>query len=246
MNFDLVAFIARLRKEEHPAPNWPAQLGLRLVLVFLVARIAALAVVSMLVNPEAAAAGMISPVMVNLAALLAAVVTLAVVWLTLSRRTDFPAAALRLEAYPGSILLMMLFALGFAVLIDFVPLIFGTIGLPAGLIGLNDASTLTWLLAALVVVVALPLVEMVVLQGVLYPALAADRDNLVAILLTGLVYTVLQVFDSPFDLALWVESLLAGLFLTSVRAHQQSTRATVIAASMFGLFALFKVLRLFL
>jgi membrane protease YdiL (CAAX protease family) len=237
-------FMARLRQKE-AAPPWTAILGLGLVVAYFVARIVSLALVSLLVDIDAAANGVISPLTTNYASILAALVALGIAWRAVSRRDAQPMTALQLRHFSGSILLLVLFSLGMAILVDFVPLILNTVGLPVAMVGLANAASATWVLAAIFAIVVGPVVEMLILQGVLYPALAVNRDNGRAVLLTALMYTVLQVMDNPSDPALWGASFLGGVYLSSVRAHQKSTRAAIIAASMFGLFALFKAMRLF-
>lgn len=246
MNFDLGAFIARVRTKE-PAPAWSLSTALGLLMAYFVARVAALALLSVLMDADAAALGMFSPLTANLAGLLTGLVTLGLIGLVLRQRVKGDLVkALRLSHWPGSVLLLMIFAIAMAILIDFVPLLFGTIGLPVALQGMAAAEMPGWLAAAAYLVVIGPLAEMTLVEGVLYPALAKGRDNIRAVLFSAVAYTVIQVFDNPADLVLWITALLAGLTFGTLRAHQKSTRATVIAAAMFGLFAIFKALRLFL
>ncbi|MBN2469397.1 MAG: hypothetical protein JXN59_01640 [Anaerolineae bacterium] len=246
MDFDLAAFLARVRTKE-PAPAWQLNTALGLLIAYFVTRVVALALVSVLLDADAAAQGMFSPLAANLAGIVTGLVTLALIALALRRQgRGGLAAALRLGRWPGPVLMLMIFSIGMAILIDFVPLLFGTIGLPVALQGMAAAEMPGWLVAAAHVVVVGPLAEMALVQGVLYPALAARRDNLRAVLFSAAGYAVIQVFDNPADLVLWSTALLAGVYFGLLRAHQKSTRATVIAAAMFGAFALFKALRLFL
>ncbi|MFC1959876.1 type II CAAX prenyl endopeptidase Rce1 family protein [Chloroflexota bacterium] len=249
MGFDLAAFIARLREAETPPP-WPVRTGLALWLAYLVIRIVALAGVSMAVDAEAAALGMLSPAVMNLAMIVAALVTLGLILLVVRRYTALAGSTvtglLRLGRYSGSILLLILAALGAAMLIDFVQLLAGTIVLPVNLQGLAAGNMAGWLLAGAYMVLFGPLVETLLLQGVLYPVLAVNRDNLVALLFTALLFMLLRVFDNPVSPVLWVESFLTGVFITGVRAHQKSTRSALIAAVMIGVFTLYKGLRLLL
>lgn len=246
MSFDPQTFVARLRQPE-AAPGWSATLAAMLVLAYLAARVVALAILSVLLDAEAAARGAFSPLAANLAGVVAALTALGLAALTVRRRVRGSlAAALGLQRWPGSTLLLMIFALGMAILIDFVPLLFQTIGLPVTLQGLGAGGLADWLAAALYVVVAAPLAEMALLAGMLFPALAAGSSRLLAIGLTTLIYAAVQTFDNPANPVAWIEALLTGAFLIILRAYQRSTRPTVIAAAMFGLFALFKALRLFL
>lgn len=246
MDFDLARFMARLRVRE-AAPPWGLSTALGLMMGYFVLRVAALAFVSVLVDPNAVATGAFAPLTVNLAGIVTGLASLVLISVTLRRVTggEF-SAALRLGEWRGAVLLVMLLSLGMAILIDFVPLLFGTIGLPVALQGMAAAEMPGWGAAALLFVVVAPLVEMTLILGVLYPALAARLTNIHAILFSALAYAVIQVFDSPADGVLWITALLTGLYLSTLRAYQQSTRPTVVAAAMVGLFALFKALRLFL
>lgn len=246
MSFDMERFMARLQVEE-PAPPWGLTTALGLLMGYFVLRVAALAFVSVLVDADAAAAGVFTPLTANLAGIVTGLATLVLVGVTLRRQAGASLTSdLRLGRWPGSILLLMLLSIGMAILIDFVPLLFGTIGLPVALQGMAAAEMPGWIAAAVLFVVVAPLAEMVLILGVLYPALAAPRGNRQAILFSALAYAVIQVFDSPADFVLWITALLIGLYLAMLRAYQRSTRPTVIAAAMVGLFALFKALRLFL
>lgn len=247
MNLDFRSFMARLREPE-TAPPWGATYALQIVLAYLLLRVLGLAFVTTLVDPAAITTGIVSPLTVNLALGLAALLATGLAWLAVARRTAEPVTrALRLDMPVRSTLLLLLFALGAAILIDFVALAFQTIDLPLNLIGLAGGDAAAWGAAALVTVLIVPLGEAILLQGLLYPALAARLGNNVrALAIVALIYAVLQVIDNPADLILWLQSYLAGVFLTGVRAHQQSTRAAFIAGIAFGLFALFKALRLFI
>ncbi len=246
MNLNFQAFMARLRAAEG-APPWPPSTGLWLLLAFIAARVVvAPLLVTAVLSPEAVTAG-ISPAITNLSASVGDILALSLAWVTLRRAVRGPMIrALRLDRTADSAWLVALFSLGAAIVVDFAPLAFQTIGLPVNLIGLAGGSAPTWLLAAFFTVIIGPLTDAVLLHGVLYPALAARAGNLRAILLTALAFMVAQVIDNPADRVLWLESLLAGLYLTGVRAHQQSSRAAVLAGMMFGVFAMFKAMRLFL
>ena len=246
MNAGIEALMARLRAQE-PMPPWSTLYGFTMVIVYFVVQVGALAVVSVGLESDAAAAGVVSPLTLNLAAIIGALITLALLWITLQQRVGGSVrGALRLTVRGGSIWLVLLFSLGTAILIDFVPLAFQNIGLPVNLIGLGTAGPGGWIAAVGFVVFIGPLVETLLLQGVLYPAAASRHGNMRAIALTALVYMVLQVaLDNPGDPALWLESFLTGYYLTGVRAHQQSTGMALLARIMFGVFAVIKALRLF-
>jgi len=247
MIFDRDSFLARLREPE-AAPAWPTGFALWMTLAYVILRIAALALVSVLGDPVALQTGVINPLTTNVAAGLAGLVTVGVVWSAAARRSGQPAArALRVTGWRGSILLLFLLSLGVAILNDYEPLLFQTIGLPPNLTRLNGASPAAWIAAGLVTLVIEPLVRAILFAGLLYPALAAGPGgNGRALPLTALVFTLVQVIDNPADPVLWLTSFLAGGYLIGVRAHQKSTGASLWAAVGLGLFTLFKTLRLFL
>ncbi len=241
-------FLLDLRQKE-PAPPWTAWAGLGLLAGYLALRIAALTVVSVLVEPDLAAQGVLDVRAASLAGILAAILAAVMVWGMVGRRIGAGqggvAQALRLDRRPRSILLLTLTSLGAAILIDFLPLFLQTVSIPVALQGMEGAAAPIWLLAGAYVVLFGPLAETLILQGVLYPALAAGHDNRWAVAITALLFALMRAFDNPLDLLLWGESFLTGAYLTGVRAHQKSTRAALLAAIVFGAFALYKTMRLF-
>ena len=142
--------------------------------------------------------------------------------------------------------IIALFSLGVAIAVDLVALITRTVGLPLTLSGINGADFGVWLLAALFALIAQPVVETILLQGVWYPALAGRAGNIPAILFVALTHLALQAFPpgNPGDPALWIEAFLIGLYITALRAHEGSTRSAILARMMFGAFLMARALLL--
>ena len=247
MHVDVRDFLARLRQKEAPPP-WSLGLGGALFITYLVLRVVMLVGVSFLMEPGAAVSLTISPLTVNTAAILTAVLILILIGMTLRRSPPVGGSvreALGLHRRAGVAILLVLFGLGAAILVDFVPLIVQRFPFPLTLQGLANAGAGSWLVAAAYTVVVEPVMETVLLAGVIYPALAARRGNMQAILLTGVLYALLVAFDTPSAPVLWVDAFLTGVIITGVRVYTQSVRSALIVALMFGVFQFYKVLRWF-
>lgn len=247
MNVSWSAFMARLRDDE-PAPGWSLAFALGLLALYFIVNVFAQFFLGSLVDPLAIQAGAITPLALNLGAAVGGALVVGMVWVLLRPRVRGPVyEALRLQRGTLSTWLLVLIGLGAVISIDFVPLIFQTVGLPVSLVGLAGETAASWLLAALVVLVIGPVVLTLLLQGVLYPVLAAARDNAQAVLLTALAETaVIVALGDPADPVLWLQAFLTGVYLTAVRAHQKSTWAALLSRVVFGVFALAKAARLFL
>lgn len=247
MNLNLRSLMARLQEQE-PPPPWSAATGVGLVIAYFVLQVSALTLFSVLVDAEAARVGLVSPAVVNFSAIVAGLLAVLLLWLVLRRRAPTALArALRIERPVGSAWLLVLFSLGAAILVDFVPLAAQAAGLPGNLLNMAGASGLGWVLAAVFTALVGPLALALLLQGALYPAVAARRGNLQAIVLTALVYMALQVaLGNPGDASLWGQMFFTGLYVTGARAYQQSTRAALVAHLVIGVFWLFKAGWLFL
>jgi membrane protease YdiL (CAAX protease family) len=241
MNFRVL--VARLRAEE-PAPPWSLARAVQLLASYvLLYVIAAPLAVTVLAGPEAAQT--FNPVIANLSSLLASGALLALIIPALWQdvRRGSPIHTLRLDrSGPTPVWAIVLISLGTAITIDLIPILAQVFSLPPNLLGLwwQDAASLA--LVVITIPVVLPLTETILLQGMLYPALAARVGNLRAIALTGLAFAVLQALPDPSDPVLWITALLSGLYLTGVRAFEQSTRAALAARLMFAVFLLIKAL----
>lgn len=241
MNFRVL--VARLRAEE-PAPLWSLARAVQLLVGYILLYvIAAPLVVTVLAGAQAAQT--FNPVIANLSSLLAsgALLALIVPALRQDAQRESRLHALRLDrSGPTPVWAIVLISLGAAITIDLIPILAQVFTLPINLLGLwwQDAALLA--LVVITMLVALPLAETTLLQGFLYPALAAHVGNLRAIALTGLAFAMLQALPDPSDPVLWITALLSGLYLTGVRAFEQSTRAALVARLMFAVFLLIKAL----
>lgn len=113
--------------------------------------------------------------------------------------------------------------------------------LPQILRPLAGSVDTVWLWAAILALVVGPVTEGLVFYGVLYPALARDvKDNIVAVVVVALVYTVivfmLSATPQPHTWSLLVQPFLMTLAIGGLRAYTQSTRLAIVARVMFGLF----------
>lgn len=177
-----------------------------------------------------------------------------------ARRGD-PRAAdpdpLRLRRAGGAPLIFVLFlSLGLAILIDLIGAgIGGGFVRAPELLGVSlNAGLFPLLLALLFMVVVQPIAEELIFRGVAYPALRAAFGFGLAIAfsagLHGLFHLIVyppNYGDLPALNQLWfglaIPSLDA-LVIALVRAHQRSTRASIVAHIGFGLFAVLKALAL--
>lgn len=114
----------------------------------------------------------------------------------------------------------------------------------AALRGLGgDAGT--WLLAAVFLLLAQPLGEGLVFQGLMLPRLRASLGPWAGWLLTGLLYGLLSFLIYGAQLSgadqIWyglIAPLLSGLFLGALRVRSGSTRAAIVGQMSLGLGAL--------
>lgn len=107
----------------------------------------------------------------------------------------------------------------------------------------SDAGT--WLLAAVFLLLAQPLGEGLVFQGLLLPRLRASLGPWGGWLLTGLLYALLSflIYGAQISGAdqIWyglIAPLLSGLFLGALRVRSGSTRAAIVGQMGLGLGAL--------
>jgi membrane protease YdiL (CAAX protease family) len=108
---------------------------------------------------------------------------------------------------------------------------------PPSLGSLVGPVTVSWVVAAVVALLALPIGEELLLRGLLYPALADRVGNLAAIALTSLIGMLLAILlAGPLPWYAIIQPLLMGLVLTTLRAHTKSTQMAIVARTMFGLF----------
>jgi membrane protease YdiL (CAAX protease family) len=160
--------------------------------------------------------------------------------------------ALRLGPTNARLFVVLLFALGMAVLIDLIDLGITGSFLPApelrSLVG-ADAGFGGWLAALLFMLVTQPLAEELAFRGVMYPSVRRLLGGWGSLLACAIGYGLLHLiaYTSTPDAHLWhtlVTPTLHGLVISAVRASTRSTRAAIIAHVGVGIFALLKLLAL--
>ncbi len=180
---------------------------------------------------------------------------LTIVYIVLSRRArSHDIEALKLGATSTNLPLLALFAFGMAILLDLISwVIVGNQTLAnAELLrfGQGDASLISWLVVLIFLVVLQPIGEEMVLRGLLFPAMSAALGGGLGFVATAVfhgMFHFLAYAPAPDDqtIFLWyglVLPILHGLVLTGVRASTDSTRASMVAHAMFGVFAVLKVI----
>lgn len=240
-----------------PAPPWSLYAGIGAVVAMFLAIIvgATLATTLLAATPAQPLAGWV----------IGGTITIAFVAIT-RRRTPAESAALRLNA-PSALPLpiVLLLALGLAITLDLLGLAFTgdfwpvaqlmgffLIGAGDTLVARADVGLGAWALAALLLVIVLPLAEELVLRGVLYPALRTTLGAWPGLLMNAAFQMAFYLFTYvTFQLdgvtPLWfgvIFPFLVGLLLACIRAYTGSTRAAIVAHVGFGLFAVLKALAL--
>ena len=157
-------------------------------------------------------------------------------------------AALRLGPTNVRLFVVLLFAIGMAVLIDLIDLQITGNFLPAPeLMWLTNAGMAGWLAALVFMLVTQPLAEELAFRGVFYPSARRLLGGWPGLLACALAYGLLHflAYPPPVETHLWhtfVTPALNGLVISGVRANTRSTRAAIIAHIGFGIFALIKLL----
>lgn len=233
--------IEQIRRPE-TAPQWGLLSAAVFVLGYVIAWIAAQALVVTLSGGDLSAPGNgAQAVGVLLAAALTAVVI--VQWVR-PRAAKIPGGwqkALHLESsYSLPLFVCVLLGLASAWAIDLLGVLTHWKGaqiVPPALGSLVGPVTPAWIVAALVALLALPIGEELLLRGLFYPAAAARIGSFGAIGLTsavGLGLALLLAGPLPWYGA--IQPLLMGLVLSTLRAHTKSTQMAIVARTMFGLF----------
>lgn len=165
--------------------------------------------------------------------------------------------ALRLDSAGTPLLFVMFIAFGFALALDLLSL--GVTGefLPKPeLLGLTPSTlgVVEWGLAIAFMVILQPIVEGLIFRGITLPALrtilGAWGGLLAAAALTGifhyLIYSPNYATTSPLT-PIWyglIIPALEAILFGAVRSYTHSTRASIAAHLIFGLFAVLKLLTL--
>lgn len=178
----------------------------------------------------------------------------AFVWMT--RRKDAERQALQLGEVPVATLFMVLLVgLGIAITLDVVSfrLIGQFVSDPelATLYG-QPVTAITWVFAALFMIVMQPVAEELVFRGMIFPVLRKELGGWFGLLVNAVLYAGFHMLaylpqEARDATGLWygvAVPFIAGLFFGVVRAYTGSTRAAVAAHVAFGLFAVFKAISL--
>jgi membrane protease YdiL (CAAX protease family) len=185
---------------------------------------------------------------------LGAALAIAFAWFT--RRTGAEKGALRLGAIPVATLFMvLLLGLGMVITLDVIS--FRVVGQfvsdpeLATVYG-QPVTAITWVFAALFMVVMQPAAEELVFRGIILPALRVALGGWFGLLTNALLYAAFHMLaylpqGANSEVALWyglVVPFIGGLFFGGVRVVTGSTRAAVAAHVAFGLFAVMKAMTL--
>jgi membrane protease YdiL (CAAX protease family) len=254
----LKTFFSRISTLENPPP-WGAWTAVNTILVAFLAVIVCTGIVLTVFGD--------TQYTTLLGWTLAAVLAVAFVYFT--RRKPEQRVALRLNPSEAprdrvttlqNILLLLLVGVGLAVALDVITIRLTGLSLPQPElvrpyfdVYANGFPVLfvSWALAFLLLVVAQPLADQLIFQGMVLPALrqslGAWPGYLVSAALYGLFHLLVYSSPSSDATSLWYAlfvPFIAGLIFSAVRLYSGSTRAAVLTHAAFGLFALVKLLTL--
>lgn len=177
---------------------------------------------------------------------------LTIAYVIISRGDDVE--GLRLRSMQTRLPLVALFTFGMAILFDLMSWVFANNQTLASAELLRvDPQTMSlvgWVIVLIFLVVLQPIAEEMVLRGLMYPALSAALGGTLGFGITALfhgMFHFLAYAPPPTDgrIMIWyglILPILQGIVLTAVRALTGSTRASMVAHAMFGIFALLKVI----
>jgi membrane protease YdiL (CAAX protease family) len=158
-------------------------------------------------------------------------------------------SALRLGPTGTRLFIILLFALGMAMVIDLIDLgITGVFEPVPELLSVmtSDRSIVVWVTAVLWMLIAQPAAEELIFRGVLFPSLRQLFGGWGGLLANALLYGLFHLIAYTAEPGhLWhtfATPLLIGLVIVGVRASTHSTRAALVAHVGFGIFALLKLL----
>lgn len=218
------------------APPWSLQAGLLALLVALAAMVIGTLVMLSLLDQSAVAS--------LLGWILGSIVAAFYTWAALRQHR----AALRLGPANIRLFIVLLFALGMAVVIDLIDLgVTGAFRPVPELLGLvsTDIGPVGWVTAVAFMLVAQPAAEELVFRGALFPVLRSAFGGWIGLLLNALLYGLFHLIAYTSEPGhLWHAlgtPFLAGLVIGGVRADTRSTRAAIVAHIGFNIFALLKL-----
>lgn len=177
---------------------------------------------------------------------------LTIAYVIISRGDD--SEGLRLRETKARLPLVALLAFGMAILFDLFSWVFANNQTLASAellrVDPQSMSFIGWVIVLIFLAVLQPIAEEMVLRGLMYPALSAALGGPLGFAITALfhgMFHFLAYAPPPTDsrIMLWyglILPILQGIVLTGVRAVTGSTRASIVAHAMFGIFALLKVI----
>jgi membrane protease YdiL (CAAX protease family) len=177
---------------------------------------------------------------------------LTIAYVIISRGDD--SEGLRLRQTRARLPLVALFAFGMAILFDLASWFFADNQLltSAELMRIDpqNMTVIGWLIVLVFLAILQPIAEEMVLRGLMYPSLSAALGGRFGFVMTAVfhgMFHFLAYAPPPTDgrIMIWyglILPILQGAVLTGVRAVTESTRASILAHAMFGIFALLKVI----
>jgi len=233
-------FFQRLQQRED-APVWSLTIALVFAAAYTVSWVAGQLLIATLSNSDFAAP---TPGILMFGALFGCVVTILVVSQWARRRMgDETPDNLRLKApISPPIFVVVLVGLGAAWAIDLIGVLLRLRGdqvLPPVLEAIREPIGLAWIAAALLAVVFQPIAEGLVFGGLLYPALTRSMSNIVAAILTAVIYTIASLAVLSTGAGIWyalIQPFLMMLVVAIIRAYTKSTQSAIIGRALFGLF----------
>ncbi len=177
---------------------------------------------------------------------------LTIAYVIISRGEDVE--DLRLNESNVRLPLVALLAFGMAILFDLLSWVFANDQLLASAELMRvDPQTMTvvgWLIVLIFLVILQPIAEEMILRGLMYPAFSAALGGRLGFVMTAVfhgMFHFLAYAPPPTDgrIMIWyglILPIMQGGVLTGVRAVTGSTRASIVAHAMFGVFALLKVI----
>ena len=168
-------------------------------------------------------------------------------------RTGEEITSMRLAPTEARLGVIAAWAFGFAVLLDLISwIVVGDRTLAsAELLRFNsvDVNIFGWLVALIFLMVLQPLAEEMVFRGLMLPAMVTSLGAGTAFFGVAALHAIFHMaaYPPPADdttILIWygvVLPFLDGLVFTAIRARTGSTRASVVAHAVFGLFFVLKV-----
>lgn len=233
----MIARLLRNLTSVETPPPWSFSRGLLVILAALAALIVGALLTINLWGPGGTAS--------LLGWTLGSVVTVVFIWS--SFRLHRP--ALRLEPTQTRLFIVLLFAVGMAMVIDLIDLGITGVFQPApellGLLG-SEMSFAGWFSAMAFMLIAQPAAEELAFRGILFPSLRSALGGWAGLLVNALLYAgfhLIAYTSGPGHLWHTLGTpFLAGLVIGGVRANTRSTRAAIVAHVGFGIFALLKLI----